>query len=414
MNRRDLLRTTCLLGAALSVGCAGDSEVALLAPAQAQTEAIPQSFQREVLEPDISETIHSLVLQPGFGPVPYAASDQMIHLTYELLVTNRQARPVRLDRIEVLDDAERTRVVFDSQFAGVGSIMTLLSGGPDIEELQPSQTGIVYLDVRLEPGQGVPAILVHRIGVTDLERQTPLDPVLGGRTRVRSDVVAPILAPPARGKEWVSAEACCGRSHHRRGPFSLNGELYLSQRYAIDFVQLVDGALHTGDPKVLENWHCYGAELLAAADGVVTSVLNDQQQSVPLEPVTVQLTKRTAAGNHVVVDMGNGLSYVFAHMQPGSVRVKVGDRVSVGQPLGLVGNSGNTSAPHLHLHVMSGHDIFQGHGIPYGITRYTIKGRYPTLDDLLPDEGGPSVNRMDFPPRLVEKAYPLELSVLDF
>ena len=414
MNRRELLKSSAMLGAVALAGCSDSDPAALLAPASAQGVATPPSFNREILEPEIADTIAAVVLQPGFGPVPFKASDEMTHLTYELLVTNRQARPIRIDQVEVFSDADHDRVLFNSQFAGVSAIMTLLSGGPDIDQLQPSQTGIVYLDVLLPLGQRVPEILVHRVSGTDLEQNKALPVVLGGRTRVRSDIAAPILTPPAFGTGWVSAEACCGRSHHRRGPFSLNGELYLSQRYAIDFVRLVDGALAAGDPKVLSNWHCYGVELLAVAGGVVASVLNDQPEFIPLEPIPVALTKQTAAGNHVVVDMGNGLSYVFAHMQTGSARVRVGDRVSPGQPLGLVGNSGNTSAPHLHMHVMSGRDIFQGHGIPYGFDDYTISARFPTLDDLLPDDGGPAVNEISFPPRRVQNAYPLELTVIEF
>ena len=414
MNRRELLKSTAMLGAVALAGCSDSQRVTLLSPASAQGLAPSPNFSREILEPDMADTIAAVVLQPGFGPVPFKASDEMTHLTYELLVTNRQARPIRIDRVEVLADADRSRVLFSSQFAGVSAIMTLLSGGPDIDQLLPSQTGIVYIDVMLAQGQAVPEILVHRVMGTDLEQDKALPVVLGGRTRVRSDIAAPVLSPPTFGTGWVSAEACCGRSHHRRGPFSLNGELYLSQRYAIDFVRLVDGALASGDPKVLSSWHCYGVELLAVAGGVVTSMLNDQPEWTPLEPVPVALTKQTAAGNHVVIDMGNGLSYVFGHMQPGSVCVKVGDRVSPGQPLGLVGNSGNTTAPHLHMHVMSGHDLFQGHGVPYGFTDYTISARFPTLDDVLPDDAGPAVNEISFPPRRVEKAYPLELSVIEF
>ena len=61
-----------------------------------------------------------------------------------------------------------------------------------------------------------------------------------------------------------------------------------------------------------------------------------------------------ADGNFVVLDIGNGAFVLFAHMQPGSVTVKAGDKVKRGQVLGRVGNTGNSQAPHLHLHVMDG------------------------------------------------------------
>jgi murein DD-endopeptidase MepM/ murein hydrolase activator NlpD len=70
------------------------------------------------------------------------------------------------------------------------------------------------------------------------------------------------------------------------------------------------------------------------------------------------------AGNHVVLDLGNGEFALLAHLQKGSVAVKVGDKVTAGQRLGLTGNSGNTSEPHLHFHVQDGPKLFEGAGIP--------------------------------------------------
>ena len=76
-------------------------------------------------------------------------------------------------------------------------------------------------------------------------------------------------------------------------------------------------------------------------------------------------TIQMAAGNHVVVDIGEGRFAFYAHMQPGSVRVKVGDKVKTGQVLGLLGNSGNTDSPHLHFHVMDGPSPLVSNGLPF-------------------------------------------------
>jgi len=82
-----------------------------------------------------------------------------------------------------------------------------------------------------------------------------------------------------------------------------------------------------------------------------------------------------AAGNRVVVDIGEGRFAFYAHMQPGSVRVKVGDKVKTGQVLGLLGNSGNTDTPHLHFHVMDGPSPLVSNGLPYVFTGFTGQGR---------------------------------------
>jgi murein DD-endopeptidase MepM/ murein hydrolase activator NlpD len=62
-------------------------------------------------------------------------------------------------------------------------------------------------------------------------------------------------------------------------------------------------------------------------------------------------------------------------MQPGSVRVKVGDKVKTGQVLGLLGNSGNTDGPHLHFHVMDGPSPLVSNGLPFVFESFTGQGR---------------------------------------
>ena len=64
------------------------------------------------------------------------------------------------------------------------------------------------------------------------------------------------------------------------------------------------------------------------------------------------LTLKDAGGNHVIVDIGGGRYAFYAYLKPGSVEVKEGDHVGSGQVLARLGNSGNTTFPHLHFHVM--------------------------------------------------------------
>jgi murein DD-endopeptidase MepM/ murein hydrolase activator NlpD len=95
------------------------------------------------------------------------------------------------------------------------------------------------------------------------------------------------------------------------------------------------------------------------------------------------------AGNHVVVEIGEARYAFYAHMQPGSLRVKVGDKVVTGQVLGLLGNSGNTDAPHLHFHVMDGPSPLVSNGLPYVFTSFEGQG---VLRDEKPLSTGGEVN----------------------
>jgi murein DD-endopeptidase MepM/ murein hydrolase activator NlpD len=124
-----------------------------------------------------------------------------------------------------------------------------------------------------------------------------------------------------------------------------------SEQFAIDWIK-VDGqgkAFRT-DGKRSEDWLCYGVDVLAVADGTVVEAMRDLSDQPP-GAAPRSLTIPEVAGNHVILDLGGGRYAMYAHLAPGSVTVHVGDHVRAGNKLGLLGNSGNTSGPHLHLQI---------------------------------------------------------------
>jgi murein DD-endopeptidase MepM/ murein hydrolase activator NlpD len=92
-------------------------------------------------------------------------------------------------------------------------------------------------------------------------------------------------------------------------------------------------------------------EVLAVADGTSSRPSTAYPIRCPA-PTPQNIPLAEADGNFVVLDIGDGFFVNYAHMEPNSVRVEPGDRVRMGDVLGLVGNTGNSVAPHLHLHVM--------------------------------------------------------------
>jgi hypothetical protein len=95
------------------------------------------------------------------------------------------------------------------------------------------------------------------------------------------------------------------------------------------------------------------------------------------------MTLASVAGNHIVEDIGGGLFAVYAHIIPGTIRVKAGDRVHRGQVLGHLGNSGNSSEPHLHLQVCNAPSFLICEGVPMefermSLTKYKIHKRDET------------------------------------
>jgi murein DD-endopeptidase MepM/ murein hydrolase activator NlpD len=112
------------------------------------------------------------------------------------------------------------------------------------------------------------------------------------------------------------------------------------------------------------------------ADGIVAATKDSIPENVPgANSRAVPITLETVGGNHVIVDMGNGRYAFYAHLQPGSLRVKKGDRVRRGQVLGLVGNSGNSTEPHLHFHLSDSPSPLGSEGVPYVHEQFEVVGR---------------------------------------
>jgi hypothetical protein len=120
------------------------------------------------------------------------------------------------------------------------------------------------------------------------------------------------------------------------------------QRDAIDLVRFVDGRTFRGDGSRLDDYAIFGEPVLAVADGRVTAAV-DGHPDLPVGGRTVH----GMAGNHVVLDVGNGRFVLYGHLREGSLRVAAGDRVQRGQVIGEVGDSGNSDQPHLHLQVQN-------------------------------------------------------------
>jgi len=186
-----------------------------------------------------------------------------------------------------------------------------------------------------------------------------------------------VIGAPLTGDAWQAGNGPSNTSAHRRALIPIEGRAYISQRFAIDWVQLYpDGKTYKGDPADNKNYRAYGHEILAVADGVVTETKDGIPQNTPGAPsLAIPITLETVGGNHVIVDIGDGLYAFYAHMQPGSLRVKVGDKVRRGQVLGLLGNTGNSSEPHLHFDICNASSMLGCEGIPYAFASFEVLGK---------------------------------------
>ncbi len=317
-------------------------------------------------------------------PTPVKLTDGLFHLVYELSVTNTMGEEATITALEVLDPQNSDAVVARLSEDDIAANLYLPGATAPTATLGPAQSGFIWLELTFPSLDEVPRVLDH---VLDGVFEHVID-VINSRSvseRVaRTQVISSppvVIGPPVEGDRWIMV-AVLGNSYHRTTVKPFNGEWYISQRFGGDWLKIDDeNRLVTGDPAKNESYSTFGQKLLAVADGVVVETL-DGLPDVPPGALPTDITLEEMDGNHVILDIGNGFFVNYAHMKQGSVAVREGERVRRGQVLGLLGNSGNTSMSHLHLHVSDGPFVFASQGLPYVIDSFTLKGRAVLEDDL--------------------------------
>ena len=203
-----------------------------------------------------------------------------------------------------------------------------------------------------------------------------------GSIPIKSEFATNKYIFPLRGVWYVGYGASLHTGHRWAIP----------EEFALDIAKTGESGLsHKGDGTRFDDYYAYGADVLAAADGHVISAANDQ----PEDPSAMQRPHETQeayfarlqkeqgerlakgltaiTGNYVMIDHGKNEYSLYAHLQPGSVRVHVGAQVKTGDMIGKLGSSGNSTEPHLHFHVCDKPDPLMCAGIPVNFSNVTIQ-----------------------------------------
>ena len=409
-----LLRTRHLtyVLAALSVGAlfaaaavpqrarAEDSSAQLASKAGAAADQwcsrIPPGFGHpppQVFSPSLQ------VLQRSVEPVP--ATDGLIHLPYLALVTNTAPQPVQIVSVVPVDplagfSPTGRNLIMDRQGRDVAGKVELFVTSPadtvppDPEETEPvpgfstsvpaGNSGRMYFDVTYTAPDQVPSLLAHAITLAPPDGGGPGTPALTDPVPVGCVKLA-VLHPPLIGHGWIAFNGCCTTAfYHRDTLLPVNGVLQAGQQFAIDFEQAgPNNACCNGPPEALRSWWGYDTPVLAAAPGVVVSVLDGLPDQDPVFTIKPPAAVLDNAGNSVVEDIGGGRFVTYAHLKPGTIpaAVRQGAHLSTGQLIGHVGNSGNSAAPHLHFQVQDGPVYIDAVGLPFVFDTQLFEGRVP-------------------------------------
>jgi hypothetical protein len=385
------------------------SAAMLLGTASGSAAGTPLAAKPRQLATGKTDVITGLVASPLATPHPVVAADGRHHLVYELQLINATPAAVTVTAVRTVDPATG-RVLSTLDSDAVAALMVPFGAAPG-SKLGAGAAGFILMDTSLPPGAKVPTRLVHDFSLTyDPDQGLPAQE-RSGLTRVARDGAA-VIGAPLTGSRWVVVNGCCaGPNSHRQAVNPINGAFYVSERFAIDFAQLtVDKRLVQGDSKQLASYPSYGADVISVARGVVVRTKDGIADNVPVGSLP-PFSLGTVGGNYVVVDIGGGHFAFFAHLQSGSLKVRVGDRVRQGQVLGLLGNSGNSDFPHLHFHVMNSASPLASDGLPYEFRSFDSEGILANGEEVL--AGGIAM----FNPALSgphSRQLPMELQVISF
>ena len=367
------------------------SVLALLAISHASA---PQNLGQSLTS--ISSPSAPIVISTTEAPILFKMDGQPT-LFYEIYVSNfSDLQPTKL---EVLDQD--------------GQVIYTQSGSALNDTLMAPHYGVEQTTVRLMVELGdhpIPSRISHRLYFAN----SPL--VAEGASTPVIVKPLPVISPPLRPANWMAANAPSNLNPHRSAIFEFMGNRYLAERFAIDWIiEDANGSTHRGNGSLNSDYYAYGQDLLAVADGTVVGVWDGVPDSEPgaFPPMHIL----TLGGNYVVLDMHNGYYAFYAHLIPGSLRVKNGDNVTAGQVLGELGSSGNSNAPHLHFHICDSMDYILCHGQPYILANYSAgqmytpdrktfisTPAYANYSDSMPSDAD-GVHWADTPPVVNPQAY---------
>jgi hypothetical protein len=327
-------------------------------------------FALGVPSADASEMNGAVNISVAPDPVRLVRGDCVQALNFDFIVSNDGPVPLEVATLRM--------IAFDDG----GAVLTRLEINrlgmcPSIDTLPNTRVEAGKRIVMFNPFHQFPASMTPKRlrvmfvfaapeGNEDVRAEVEVRPIIS-ETKTRLEL-------PLKGKVFVS-DGFEFYSHHRRvdllNPIVLQlGIKNNPTRYGLDFMVIDEtGSTFEENGENLEDYYIFGRPVLAPAAGVVVDCVDGRPDSpigkflVDYDEIFKTKNLRLFGGNFIYIDHGNGEFSSFFHLRPGSLKVRVGDRVTAGQPIAEVGSSGDSTEPHLHYQLNS-RPVFDCDGIP--------------------------------------------------
>lgn len=301
---------------------------------------------------------------------------------YELHLTNFAKDTIEINSLAILNAANLSVI---SKLNDVGLRKHFMSIGKPANVstslLPPGASGVIFLEVSL-PDNAAPISLDHQLKLNILKNSNKTAVVITGAVTKVKNKPPVILGPPLAAGPWAAVYDPLWATGHRRVFYTVDGTARLPGRFAIDFIKLDDaGKMAAGDEDVISNWHGYAADVLAVHDGIIASIRNDAKESPTLSGHP-QVSAENATGNYISLKIGEHQYVFYEHLKPGSIKVKPGQKVTKGQIIASLGFTGQSTGPHLHLHVADKGSPLGAEGIPFEFEHYRLLGGYTDFSNF--------------------------------
>ena len=294
---------------------------------------------------------------------------------YELYLTNFSTDTFKIKKLSIVNiDASFIYLTIQNQelqnrFSRIGS-----DRSDTTMWLTPGSTSVIYVELFL-PKKTITEI-THLITfeVTGQESLGELK-IQTTATKCPSNTQL-VLGAPLQDGTWTAVYDPSWQRGHRRVIYTLNGKARIPGRYAIDFIKIdSDGKYANGDENIIRNWLGYGVDVLAVADGVVSSVRDDFSES-PTSSEHPEYSADKATGNYISIKIGDNQFAFYEHLKHNSIKVKVGQKVKKGDVIASLGYTGQTTGPHLHFHVADTDSPLGAEGIAFVFEQFEFLGSY--------------------------------------
>jgi hypothetical protein len=319
-----------------------------------------------------------IIITPIQSKIKSVVGDNKRFIIYELLIINGSDKPVQLSSINI-QGYNNNKKVLDLNINNLTDYYSTLSNiNKNIKDstlLQPNIAGMLFFEIDIKKS------------ITRIENILNVGQLIKSNSIfIESNPI--IINHPLKGKKWMVVNGFPNDGSHRRAKFILNGNIQFPERYGIDIMKYANVNnkynLFNGDPYKNESYFAYGQPIYAVGDGIVYGIMDGIKDNIPGSGPSNPNSK-TISGNYIILKLKNNYAF-YAHLIPGSLNVKVGDKVYAGDKIARLGNTGNSSMPHLHFHISTkpmpigdGKDpiSINAQGLPWELNKFTLYDYIP-------------------------------------